>query len=345
VPEAVLVIDTDSQQSTLLLPKKNSYQNEWDGEHDTDKFQKTSGITEYCTSSELVQLIKKAVNMGKKIGYLAPAKNRVEPYGFYANPARNLLKSKLKRYAVSDVELHDVRLDIARLRQIKQPVELDAIKSAIKATELTLNSVRSRLDSFATEKDIERAITAGFYENGGDGHSFEPIVAAGKNAATIHYTGNSDSLLASNIVLIDVGIRMNNYSSDISRMWQLKKMTARQKQIYEAVLGLQQELISSLKPGVKLGEFNRSVQKKVINLMSELGVKNPKKRPQGFGHFLGIDTHDSADYMKPLEPGAVLTVEPGIYLVDEGIGVRIEDDILITENGSENLSEAIPKLL
>jgi len=344
-PDAVLVIDTDTQISTLLLPKKNDYQSEWDGMSDDKNLQERSGVDKIGSMSELKHLLRSAVQQNKKIGYLAPPKNRIEPYGFYANPARKLLEKKLRRDA-EGVELHDVRLSIARLRQVKQPIEIEAIKAAIAVTAKTLSDIKNRLSSFETEKDIERAITAGFYANGGDGHSFEPIVACGKNASVIHYIDNAAELTHKNLLLLDVGTLVNGYASDISRTWSLGGESERQRQIYEACLEIQEKGIAMLRPGLLLRDVHTKLAEYAQEKFEEIDCSmKDKPFPHGFSHHLGLDVHDSGDYSQPLQAGMVITMEPGIYLADEGIGVRIEDDILITENGSENLSEMIPKLL
>jgi Xaa-Pro aminopeptidase len=344
-PDAVLVIDTTTGVSTLLLYEKNSYQDEWDGASDQAVLKNSSGIDEIGLTSDLAAIIHGAVKNGKKIGYLSASKNRIEPYGFYANPARSILARKLKKYS-NGGKLHDIRLEIARLRQVKQPLEIEAIKSAIKVTAQTLIDVKKQLSNYATEKDIERAITTGFYSHGGDGHAYDPIVASGKNAAVIHYTSNNDTLKKQTMLLLDVGAKIEGYAADISRTWSLGSLTTRQEEVYQACLDIQQTGIAMLRPGVFLKDVQSQLSEYAQNIFKKIDCSMQNKPfPHGFSHFLGLDVHDAGDYSLPLVPGVVLTMEPGIYLADEGIGVRIEDDILITEYGSENLSEMIPRLL
>jgi len=345
-PDATLLLDTNSGEATLLYPEQNDYQKEWDGKNDQVSVKVSSGVEQIGSETDLKKIVQSAIDNGLKIGYLKPSKKRIEPYGFYANPARQLFTTKLKRYAKS-VELHDVRIAIARLRQVKQPIEIKAIRAAIRVTAMTLANVKNNLTTYENEKDIERAITAGFYSNGGDGHSFDPIIASGGNAATIHYVDNDSRLIAKDLLLVDVGARLNGYTSDISRTWSLNGTPSkRQQEVVAACLDIQEAGIAMLKPGAylkdvqaKLSDYAKDAFKKLECSMQD------KPFPHGFSHYMGIDVHDAGDYTEPLVPGVVLTMEPGIYLSDEGIGVRIEDDILITGDGAENLSEMIPKLL
>lgn len=341
-PDLIIVIDTKKATTTLLLPEQNDYQIEWDGAIEVVSYQEKSGITSFESQATLKKILKEAKKAGLSMCSLQPAADRVEPYGFYANPARKQLYTLLKEYGVS--EPGDIRLELARLRQIKQKPELEAIKTAIHATASTLKDIKMRLETFRTEKDLERAITAGFYASGADGHAYEPIVASGKNASIIHYNKNNQPLHSKQLVLLDVGAQVDWYAADISRSWAVGKPTKRQQEIWSAVIELQEEAFSRLKPGVLLREYQEEMETRAAKMLVRLG-KSPRQFPHGFSHFLGLDVHDAGEYAAPLETGSVLTVEPGFYFPDEGIGVRVEDNILITENGHINLSAKIPKLL
>jgi Xaa-Pro aminopeptidase len=144
--------------------------------------------------------------------------------------------------------------------------------------------------------------------------------------------------------LLDVGAKKYGYSADISRTWIYGKPSDRQRAIYDAVLQLQDKAFSMLKPGVLLREYQQEMEKAASKLMKKLHSDTEnEKYPHGFSHFLGIDVHDAGDYESPLVEGMVLTVEPGLYLYDERIGVRIEDNVIVTKNGIKNLSEHIPR--
>lgn len=340
-PDVVLLIDTTTGESTLLMPKQNDYQIEWDGANQTEALTTVSGITKFGDRDELPTLLKTALKSGKKIGYLAPLPEIVQPYGFYANPSRRLVEKVIRTIEPNPV---DIRSDIAKLRQVKQPGEIEAITRAIQITAKTLETVKAKLDMHKTEKDIERALTIGFYSGDGDGHAFEPIIASGKNAAIIHYKNNSDRIEKNSLLLLDVGAKSSGYAADISRVWSVGAPTQRQREVYETLLDIQTQALHMLRPGMTIREFQKKVELYAFKKQKEIGVEF-EDYPHGVSHYLGFDVHDAGDYEMPLSEGMVLTVEPGIYLQKEGIGVRIEDDVLITKDGIKVLSSAVSKNL
>ncbi|MDO8265571.1 MAG: Xaa-Pro peptidase family protein [Candidatus Saccharibacteria bacterium] len=340
-PDCVLVLDTRKGKSILVIPELNDYQKEWDGDRDYLEIEKVSGIELIQPRRTLNSILTEAKKSGQQICYIKPAPERVEPYGFYSNPARRLLETEIKQV---ESEPKDVRIEIARLRQIKQPVEIEALQTAIDVTGATLADVKANLQKFKTEKELERAISSGFFTNGADGHGYEPIIGSGINASVLHYNKNADILHNNALVLLDVGAIFGGYSADISRAWSVGKLSDRQREVYDAVCELQDKAFSMLGPGVKIREYQIEMEKHAFKKLKQIGIKLDQY-PHGFSHFLGLDVHDAGDYEAPLLPNSVITVEPGIYLSDEGIGVRIEDDILITENGIKNLSKHIPRML
>ncbi len=344
-PDLILTIDSDSGESAVYLPSQNDYQKEWDGAHNKNDMQMTSGVDEIRFKSDLNRILNKAMKQGKKIGYLPPLPDRVEPYGFYANPARKHLEASLLDAGISKDDLVDVRKQVARLRQVKQPEELQAIKEAINITGKALSEIKSQLNSFNNEKDIERALSAAYYSRGADGHAFQPIIANAKNAATIHYEKNN-AKLQEGLILLDVGAQYAGYASDISRTWSIGAPSERQQELWSACLEIQEYAIALLGPGVTIREYQKKTEAFAEKQFKKLKCSMASKPfPHGFSHFMGIDVHDAGLYDEPLVPGSVITVEPGIYLPDEGIGMRVEDNVLITENGVEILSKNIPKLL
>lgn len=340
-PGLVLVIDTKKGETTLLLPEQNDYQKEWDGENEISNIKKASGITKIQSKNSLKSIMKNAKKRSLQICYCAPNPEVVEPFGFYSNPGRRLVETEIKKLIS---EPKDIRIVIARLRQIKQLEEIAALQRAIDITGDTLAEIKQNLSQFKTEKELERAISAGFFARGGDGHGYEPIVASGENACVLHYNNNADILYDNSPILLDVGAISDGYSADISRVWAFGNTTDKQKSVFDAVCGLQDKAFSILGPGVKLREYQKEMEGHAFDVMNKFGLKT-NTYPHGFSHFLGLDVHDAGDYDAPLSPGSVITVEPGIYLTSEGIGVRIEDNILITENGIKNLSISIPRSL
>jgi Xaa-Pro aminopeptidase len=323
------------------LPEQNEYQKEWDGENETSELKNASGIARVQAKSSLNSILKDAKKRSLQICYCAPNPEIVEPFGFYSNPGRRLVENEIKKLIS---EPKDIRIEIARLRQIKQPIEIEALQKAIDITADTLADVKQNLQRYNTEKELERAISSGFFARGGDGHGYEPIIASGKNACVLHYNKNTDVIYDNALTLLDVGALSDGYSADISRVWALGTPTDMQKTVFEAVCALQDKAFSVLGPGVKIRDYQKEMEGYAFRAMKKLGLEI-NVYPHGFSHFLGLDVHDAGDYDDPLAPGSVITVEPGIYLSSEGVGVRIEDNILITENGIKNLSIKIPRSL
>lgn len=342
--DLVICIDTTSSKTILFLPERSEFHTDWDGAYDISEFRVTSGIDTIEPITKLNDYILNAHKKNQKIGYLEPLEARVEPYGFYSNPARANLASIIKKI---DPYPQDIRMDLARLRQVKQPEELAAIQSAIDITGSAMLEVQDYIKSQnnlgLSEQEIENIFSKNFVKSGG--HAYEPIIASGKNAATIHYMKNSQKLMQDAFLLMDVGAKVNGYSADISRTWFIGiKPTDRHKQLYGAVLDIQNYAFELLKPGVILKEYQDLVEVFAFKQFKKLNV-NIEKYPHGFSHFLGLDTHDAGDYLSPLLENSVITVEPGIYLPDEGIGIRIEDNVRITGDGIDVMSKQIPSNL
>jgi Xaa-Pro aminopeptidase len=339
--DLIFVLDTTKNEATIILSEISDYQKSWDGDLDFDEIKQSSGINKFESRKNLNKIVIQAKKQNKLIGYLKPLDEIVQPYGFYSNPARRKLELYLKKVSI---DLVDCRLAIAKLRQIKQPVEVDMIKCAIEITGESLSLVKSEIANLGSETEVQRRLTTEFYAKGAEGHGYEPIVASSGNAAIIHYNKNNKPIQNNSLLLLDVGARYAGYSADISRTWAVGKPSERQNDIYTAVLELQDRAISMLKPGVLLKEYQLEMEKLIKVQMRRLNCSNAEEKyPHGISHFLGLDVHDAGDYDHPLQTGAVLTVEPGIYLTDEGIGVRIEDNIVITESGNDVLSRSISR--
>jgi Xaa-Pro aminopeptidase len=344
-PDYTLVI-TDSE-TFLISPKRAEHRDVWDGAIDKKALKAQSGISrimEYHAGwIQLDLLIKKH----KKVHTIAPAEAYLEHFGFYTNPARQKLLTAISKHRKAEVV--DIRKVLAYQRQIKQKPELRALQTAIDITASTLKDVQKRLDLYKTEYEISADITQGFLARGASGHAYQPIVASGKNAATIHYVQSNAEVLPNNFLLLDVGAEVSNYSADITRTYQVGSLTPRQQAIYQAVLRVKAAATELLCPGVLMKEYEQKVdalmalELKELKLISDIHDKKQLKKyyPHLTSHFLGLDTHDAADYFLPLEPGMVLTVEPGVYIPEEGIGIRIEDNVLITSTGVDNLSAAL----
>jgi len=238
---------------------------------------------------------------------------------------------------------------ITRLRMIKSPKEVEAIRVAIKGTAYGLQSIRKHLKPGLFEHQIEGLFQYAIKEYANMGLAFDTIIASGKNAIVLHYPNPKDKIADGALVLCDLGATNGQYRGDITRTYPAnKKFNPLQKQVYETVLKANQLIIQMAKPGLKIVDL----QQACLTFLAESAVKEGwiktvedigKIYYHNVGHHLGLDTHDPIARDVALEPGCVITVEPGLYIKELGIGIRIEDNILITEKGCENLSIDIPK--
>jgi Xaa-Pro aminopeptidase len=350
-PDVILVITEDSE--FLIVPSLNNMRKVFDGSIDVDGLQKVSGIDHVVDEKEGWSLVKKIATKNKKVATLLPAPSRLKHYDFYTQPARRVLVTKIKRI-IENLVVEDLRPLLSDMRAIKQPVEIMLIQKAIDITNQTLSAALAgnKLDKFNHSYEIEAAISLGFRSRGANGHGFEPIVASGKSATILHYHEHDQKLRKGELIVVDVGSDYSFYMADISRTISYGESSARQIQVFEAVKYVQTEAFKLIKAGVLIKDFEKQVETLIGEQLIDLGVikKLDHKEirryyPHSCSHSLGIDPHDVYDYSKPLKPNMVMTVEPGIYLPDEAIGVRLEDDVLIQQGQSVVMSKSLPTTL
>lgn len=347
-PDVTLVID--GQREFLIAPVREGARATFDGSIDQKQLMKISGVPEVLNEAAGWKRLDELLGKTKRVSSLAAAPNYIEQFGMYSNPARLRLYERLQKH-VPDLEIVDMRIELAHLRMIKTVEELKAIQKAIDITVASLKDVfKTNRGHYTYEYELEADIAAGFRRRGAAGHSFEPIVAGGKRACTLHNVANDGRLKADELVVVDVGAEYQHYAADITRTIALQKPTQRQKDVYNAVLAVQQFATELIKPGMSMKTYESKVAHRMAQELKQLGLikKHDEVRkyfPHATSHFLGLNVHDVGDYQQPLQPGIVMTVEPGIYIPEEGIGVRIEDDVLITEDGVKVLSSRLPRKL
>ncbi len=244
------------------------------------------------------------------------------------------------------------------LRAVKSKIEVDLIKKACSITDKTFRRLLGFIQPGVWEFEIEAEIYHEFVRNRSRGPAFQTIVASGADSCTLHYVKNNKQCRAGDLVLIDFGAEYANYAADVTRTVPVNgKFSKRQKQVYKAVLKVQKAAIKLLKPGKTLDDFSREVGGVMeaelirLKLLKAADVKKQSadqplyKRyfPHGTSHHLGLDVHDYGNRYRKFEPGMVFTCEPGIYINDEGIGIRIENDILITKDGPVDLTAGVPR--
>ena len=249
------------------------------------------------------------------------------------------------------VRINNIYSKIGELRLIKSQEEVEKIKKAIEITKSGIERLMTEARVGMKEYELEAYFDFNCKVKGATGLAFTTIAAAGKNATTLHYIDNNSELKENDLILFDLGAEYNCYNADISRTFPVSgKFTERQKEVYNSVLKVNEEIIKLIKPGMKYKDVNEKATDLIAEECIKLGLIEDKKDVRKYyyhsiGHSLGMDTHDIETPHRDItfEPGVVFTVEPGIYIEEEGIGIRIEDDILVTEDGVINLSSDIIK--
>ncbi len=244
-----------------------------------------------------------------------------------------------------------------QLRAIKQPQELTQIQTAVDITEKMLRRLLTFIKPGVWEYEIEAEMMHEFLRHRSRGPAYAPIIASGPNACVLHYIDNSARCQDGDVILLDLGAEYANYNADMTRSIPVNgRFTARQRAVYDAVLRVMKEATQMLRPGNLWDEHHRDVTKIMESELIGLGLldrhdvahQDPdaplykKYFMHGTSHFLGLDVHDVGNKYRRMEPGMVFTVEPGIYIPQEGLGIRLENNVLITETGNTDLMAAIP---
>lgn len=334
-----LVISKD--RSWLIAPDVSEIHRIFDGGLSSEDARSISGVDEVLEWEEGTTLLHTLAKKGD-IAYSLGDDPRAEYYSFSLNPAPKRLEKELKKLFG---KVHDVRPDVLRLRAIKQPMEIAAITESVNLTVDTFNEVKQKIPQLINEYEVEAEFTYAFRRNKAN-HAYDPIVAGGMNACTLHYIANVDALKKQSLLLIDIGSRLNGYPADITRTYAVGHPTKRQQAVHKAVETAQKEIIGLLRPGLSFEEYqdkSDEIVKEALRSLDLLQQEEDYRRyfPHAISHGLGIDVHDTLGGYAEFKPGMVLTVEPGIYIPEEKIGVRLEDNIAITDTGNTNLSASL----
>ena len=245
-----------------------------------------------------------------------------------------------------------------RIRSIKHPIEIELMQTACNITEAGFRRLLGFVKPGVWEYEIEAELSHEFLRNRSKGFAYTPIIASGKNACVLHYIENNQQCKDGDIILLDVAAEYANYSSDLTRCVPVNgRFTRRQKDVYNAVLHVKKEAEKLLLPGVIMADYHKTVgllmeeQLVKLQLISLDDIKNQKADwpaykkyfMHGTSHFIGLDTHDVGLWHEPIKAGLVFTCEPGIYIPEEGLGIRLEDDLLVQKTGTPfNLMGNIP---
>jgi Xaa-Pro aminopeptidase len=357
--ETVLVICADTpeekQKEILFIKETNEQIATWEGQkHSKAAAQDISGIKTVHWTSELDGILRPLIVQSENI-YLNTNEHLRAAVTVETRDMRFIKWCRqvfpLHHYERVAPIMHD-------LRAVKSPLEIELIKEACAITEKAFRRLLGFIRPGVWEYEVEAEIVHEFMRNRSRGPAFETIVASGTDSCTLHYVKNDKQCKKGDLVLIDFGAEYANYAADVTRTVPVNgKFSKRQKEVYNAVLKIQKAATQMLKPGNALEAYQKEVVKLMEAELIRLGVlKNAdvKKQPEdsplykkffphGTSHHLGLDVHDYGDKYRKFEPGMVFTCEPGIYIRDESIGIRIENDILITKKGPVDLTETIPR--
>lgn len=237
---------------------------------------------------------------------------------------------------------------IQKIRMIKEPEEIELIREACRITLKAFEKVKQELKPGMYEYELEAILTSEFIRNGASGHAYDPIIAGGANACILHYTTNDQLCRDGDLLLLDFGAEYGAYAADCSRTIPVNgTFTSRQNEVYSALLEVFLETKKLMKPGILMADFHSKVGEMMQEIHIRLGLYSrsdaeksvlwTKYYMHGTSHSIGLDVHDPFDRQIPFSPGMVLSCEPAIYIREENLGMRIENDILITEDGNEDL--------
>src|SRR5262245_4266352 len=236
------------------------------------------------------------------------------------------------------VEVFDVNPTLVEMRLVKQPEEIAAMRRAARAGALAQAEAMRSTRPGIGEWELDGLMSFVQVREGAFGKAYEAIVGSGPNACVLHYTANDRRMQKEEVVLIDYGPEVDHYTTDITRSWPVDgKFTKRAAELYDAVLAAQKAGIAACKPGATI----KDVSKACGDVLKERGFS--KLVRHGPCHYIGLEVHDPGDYDKPFVPGGAFTVEPGLYDREAGIGIRIEDVVVITEKGCDVISDLAPR--
>ncbi|MGY0374187.1 aminopeptidase P family protein [Clostridium sp. JNZ J1-5] len=331
---------------TLFIEESDPVMARWIGEKMTEKeAEAASGITDIDYTKNFYNSFAGMLSRFEYTNLYLDLER--QEWGIPTTEAQVFAKSVLEKYPYFNVK--NIYYKISDIRTIKDKEEIEITKKAIDITrrgiELMMKNAKPGMMEYQIEAYFDYVLTS----EGVKDKAFKTIAAAGKNGTILHYSENNSRCGDNDLILFDLGAQYKYLNADISRTFPVSgKFTERQKQVYNVVLRANEEVTKAVKPGLPFSELNEIAKRVLAEGCKELGlIKEDKELSRyyfhGVSHYLGFDTHDVGDREQVLKPGMLFTNEPGLYIPEEGIGIRIEDDILVTEDGYENLSKDIIK--
>ena len=344
----------ESQREILFLKKTNEMIAIWEGHKYTkEEALEASGIQNIQWVGSFESILKKLMSESDQV-YLPTVNHAKQSIDVPDKNTRFIAWCK-EKFPVH--QYHNVAPIIHELRLYKSPIEVDLIRQACDITEKGFRRILEFVKPGVWEFEIEAEFAHEFIRNRARGFAYEPIIASGGDSCVLHYIANNKECRDGDVLLLDVGSSYANYASDMTRTIPVSgKFTPRQRDVYNAVLRSLNQAKMLMKSGMEMMEYNKTVGQIVEEELVGLGLlsmddikkqdpKNPAYRKyfmHNTAHSLGLDVHDVGDRYATFQPGMVFTCEPGIYIREEAIGIRLENDILITEDGNTDLMASIP---
>jgi Xaa-Pro aminopeptidase len=321
-PDAALIIDATGQtvEEILFIRPRNPGQERWTGVTTSPgaEGEKETGLKSVRVAGDLNSAIAKITGRIPRVYTLTANRRNTE---------------RLRAVSPS-VELQSLEPIVAGLRIRKSSTELALLEKSIKITMKAHEAAARTIAPGVWEYQVEAALEHEFRWNGAERPAFPSIVGSGPNSTVLHYNASTRQMQSGDLVVVDIGSEYSGYAADVTRTYPVSgKFTPRQREIYQIVLDAQKAALAVIKPGVTMNQVHQAA-------MNVIRSKDfAREFPHGTSHHLGLYVHDVGEVRRPLEPGMVFTVEPGIYLDREQLGVRIEDDIVVTETGYRMLSD------
>lgn len=347
----VLLKGDNGTKEVLFIEKTTEYMAKWFGEKITiDEAKSKSGIDNIYYLDSFDSFVFNSFNSTRytndHLNSLYLNLERRNDSG-YSNLALKYAEKFKKDYP--EINILNCYNTIVGQRMFKKDEEVELVKKSIETTRYGIEELMQQAKAGLYEYQLESYFDHYIKFNGQKDTSFKTIAATGKNATVLHYVNNNTKLQDGDLILFDLGCRTNLYISDISRTFPVNgKFTERQKQVYNSVLYVNKKCIEFIKPGISWQEYNNYANSLLTEELKKLGLITEDKDLvkyywHSIGHSIGLDTHDPCLRDVVFQEGMMLTVEPGLYIAEENIGIRIEDDVLVTKDGCVNLSKDIIK--
>lgn len=357
-PETVVVLFPDCVKDgfreLLFIKRADPFQRIWHGSQLTRReASEVSGVEKVFWLDEMQLILHELITLAKRI-YVNIEERMTLADGIELKNKREA-KRLMAQYPAH--KFHRAQPLLKKIMMVKQPLEVAQIQEAIDITEAAFRRVLSFVEPGKYEYEIEAELSHEFIRRRANGHAYPPIIASGPRACILHYTQNNQACRDGELLLLDMGAEYANYAADITRVLPVNgRFTDRQRSVYNAVLGVLRQAKQLLVPGILLEDYEKEAGKLLESALVDLGLiqksdlanQNPdyplykKYCMHSISHHLGLSVHDLANLYDPIMAGMVFTCEPGIYIPEEHIGIRLENNILVTDEGPVNLSAHIP---